>query len=42
MPERIGDLVVTGDRETVFGALDHERETLAASYRSHQIGVPLI
>lgn len=46
MPERIGDLVVTGDRLTVFGALDHESETLAASYRSHgsryETGVPLI
>ena len=46
MPERIGDLVVTGDRDTVFGALDHERETLTATYRSHgsryETGVPLI
>lgn len=46
MPERIGDLVVTGDRETVFGALDHESETLAATYRSHgsryEMGVPLV
>jgi phosphonoacetate hydrolase len=46
MPERIGDLVVTGDHQTVFGALDHESEMLAATYRSHgsryEIGVPLI
>jgi phosphonoacetate hydrolase len=46
MPERIGDLVVTGDRETVFGALDHETETLASTYRSHgsryETAVPLI
>ena len=46
MPERIGDLVVTGDRDTVFGTLDHESETLAATYRSHgsryEMGVPLI
>ena len=46
MPERIGDLVVTGDRQTVFGVLDHETETLAATYRSHgsryEMGVPLI
>jgi phosphonoacetate hydrolase len=46
MPERIGDLVVTGDRDTVFGALDHESEALAATYRSHgsryETGVPLI
>jgi hypothetical protein len=25
----------TGDRQTVFGALDHESETLATTYRSH-------
>jgi phosphonoacetate hydrolase len=46
MPERIGDLVVTGDRQTVFGALDHESEALAATYRSHgsryEMGVPLV
>lgn len=46
MPERIGDLVVTGDRRTVFGALDRESETLAATYRSHgsryEMAVPLI
>jgi phosphonoacetate hydrolase len=46
MPERIGDLVVTGDRETVFGALDHETEALAPDYRSHgsqyETEVPLI
>lgn len=46
MPERIGDLVVTGDRQTVFGALDHESETLADTYRSHgsryEMEVPLI
>jgi len=46
MPERIGDLVVTGDRQTVFGALDHERETLADTYRSHgspyELGIPLV
>jgi phosphonoacetate hydrolase len=46
MLERIGDLVVTGNRRTVFGALDQERETLAETYRSHgsryELGVPLI
>ncbi|HJY08628.1 MAG TPA: hypothetical protein VJ323_20080, partial [Bryobacteraceae bacterium] len=46
MPERIGDLVVTGDRQTVFGTLDHESETLATTYRSHgsryEMEVPLI
>lgn len=46
MPERIGDLVVTGDRDTVFGTLDRETETLPAAYRSHgsryEMRVPLI
>lgn len=46
MPERIGDLVVTGDRQTVFGTLDKESETLPTTYRSHgsryEMGVPLI
>jgi len=35
MPSRIGDLVVLGDRETVFGGLETETEKLAADYRSH-------
>jgi phosphonoacetate hydrolase len=46
MPDRIGDLVVTGDSGTVFGALDSESETLSAAYRSHgsrhEQAVPLI
>jgi phosphonoacetate hydrolase len=46
MPDRIGDLVVMGDADTVFGALDQESETLGASYRSHgsryEQAVPLI
>lgn len=46
MPERIGDLVVTGNRDTVFGNLDHETETLDAAYRSHgsayETNVPLV
>jgi phosphonoacetate hydrolase len=46
MPERIGELVVTGDRETVFGELTGEHEALEASYRSHgslhESDVPLI
>jgi phosphonoacetate hydrolase len=46
MPERIGDLVVTGDRETVFGELTGESEVLEAGYRSHgslhESDVPLI
>jgi phosphonoacetate hydrolase len=35
MPSRIGDLVVLGDRETVFGGLDSEFEKMAPEYRSH-------
>lgn len=35
MPERIGDLVVTGDKTTVFGTLDAERIALPADYRNH-------
>jgi phosphonoacetate hydrolase len=46
MPSRIGDLVVTGDRQTVFGILDTENETLAPTYRSHgsryEMAVPII
>ena len=46
MPERIGELVVTGDRDTVFGELTGEYEALESSYRSHgslhESDVPLI
>jgi phosphonoacetate hydrolase len=35
MPSRIGELVVLGDRDTVFGSLDSEMEILPAEYRSH-------
>lgn len=35
MVERIGDLVVLGDRDTVFGHLDQELEELPAGYRTH-------
>lgn len=46
MPNRIGDLVVTGEEDTVFGTLDEESEALDASYRSHgsryEQAVPLI
>ena len=35
MPNRIGDLIVLGDRNTVFGDLDTESENLPDSYRSH-------
>jgi phosphonoacetate hydrolase len=46
MPSRIGELVVLGNRDTVFGALDTESERLPASYRSHgglsEATVPLV
>jgi phosphonoacetate hydrolase len=46
MPERIGELVVTGDRETVFGELSGGSEALEPSYRSHgslhESEVPLV
>lgn len=46
MPERIGDLVVLGDKDTVFGHLDVESEALPADYRSHgsmhELDVPLV
>lgn len=44
--EYIGDLMVLGDRDTVFGEIDTEKEDLPASYRAHgstyEIDVPLI
>jgi phosphonoacetate hydrolase len=46
MPSRIGELVVLGDRDTVFGSLDAEFEALPADYRSHgavsESKVPLV
>jgi len=36
MPERVGDLMVLGNKTTVFGQLSEaENETLALNYRSH-------
>lgn len=35
MPERIGDLVVLGDKDTVFGTLDHAQESLPPGLRTH-------
>jgi len=35
MASRIGDLIVLGDRDTVFGELDTESEGLPPEYRSH-------
>lgn len=46
MPSRIGDLAVLGDKDTVFGQLDGESETLPPEYRSHgslhESRVPLV
>jgi phosphonoacetate hydrolase len=46
MPERIGELVVTGDKDTVFGELAGDFEALEAGYRSHgslhESDVPLV
>jgi phosphonoacetate hydrolase len=46
MASRIGDLVVLGDRETVFGDLESQSEALPPEYRSHgslhEMDVPLI
>jgi phosphonoacetate hydrolase len=46
MPGRIGELVVLGDKETVFGELDAESEELPATYRTHgslhESDVPLV
>lgn len=35
MPERIGELVVLGDRDTVFGETSGPVEDLEPTYRSH-------
>jgi phosphonoacetate hydrolase len=46
MPGRIGDLVVFGDKDTVFGDLDSPMEALPATYRTHgslhELNVPVI
>src|SRR5208282_4286466 len=46
MASRIGDLVVLGDRDTVFGELDAESEELPPEYRAHgslhEVDVPLV
>ena len=46
MASRIGDLVVSADRDTVFGTLAGERETLAEGYRNHgsrfELDIPLL
>jgi phosphonoacetate hydrolase len=46
MPARIGELVVLGDRDTVFGKLQSETINLPPEYRSHgslaEASVPLV
>ncbi len=46
MPERIGDLVVLGDKDTVFGHLDVEMERMPPEFRTHgalhELDVPLV
>jgi phosphonoacetate hydrolase len=46
MASRIGDLVVFGDKDTVFGNLDSPMEALPATYRSHgsrhELNVPIV
>ena len=45
-PDRIGDLVVTGDFDTFFGPMETAYEELPGSYRnhgsSHELAVPLV
>jgi phosphonoacetate hydrolase len=45
-PDRIGDLVVLGDRDTVFGPLERPVEDLPVGFRTHgschELRVPLI
>ncbi len=46
MPGRIGELVVLGDRETVFGEMETELESLPPTFRTHgslhETEIPLI
>jgi phosphonoacetate hydrolase len=46
MPDRIGELVVLGDKQTVFGELEAESEELPATFRTHgslhEADVPLV
>ncbi len=45
-PNHIGDLIVTGDRETMFGEMDTAHELLPTTYRAHgslhEMRLPLI
>jgi phosphonoacetate hydrolase len=46
MASRIGDLIVLGDADTVFGELDGPSERLPPEYRAHgslhEMDVPLL
>jgi phosphonoacetate hydrolase len=46
LPERIGDLVVLGDKDTVFGHLDVEMERMPPEFRTHgslhELDVPIV
>lgn len=46
VPERIGDMVVTGDKDTMFGELQTPHENLSQTYRAHgslhEMALPLI
>jgi phosphonoacetate hydrolase len=46
MESRIGDIVVIGDRDTVFGNLDSALETLRSDFRTHgslhELNVPVV
>jgi phosphonoacetate hydrolase len=45
-PDRIGDLIVLGDAETVFGSMETASEDLPPTYRNHgsrhELAVPLV
>src|SRR5262249_51568042 len=46
MPERVGEMMVLGDKETVFGETEGEGETLPSTFRTHgslhETEIPLI
>jgi phosphonoacetate hydrolase len=46
MPERIGELMVLGDKDTVFGEMDTETEKLPPTFRTHgsthELDIPLL
>jgi phosphonoacetate hydrolase len=46
VPDMIGDIIVTGDRQTMFGKVDAVCEDLPPTYRAHgslyEIRLPLV